>query len=184
MHKNGQFEYIRTCNSVKYRSAINLYEYKIMRIGQFWRLLNFMRFLIMRFYCQKDSSYMTRNLLKEQDAEKSGSRTPGRVQRTIDRGINLLLALYDPLLSSFFFFFLSRLLVSKPHTKSMQQRFRLHEHCSTPDLARSTSLVHACEPRKWFWFVRVKQLLVLCPCLHCSTRMTSLKAERPAQVSK
>ena len=49
-----------------------------MQIGQFWRLLNFMRFLIMRFYCQKDSSYMTRNLLKEQDAEKSGSRTPGR----------------------------------------------------------------------------------------------------------
>ena len=41
-----------------------------MRIGQFWRLLNFMRFLIMRFYCQKDSSYMTRNLWKEQDKEK------------------------------------------------------------------------------------------------------------------
>ena len=27
-----------------YRSAINLCEYKIMRIGQFWRFKNFMRF--------------------------------------------------------------------------------------------------------------------------------------------
>ena len=48
-----------------YCSAINLCEYKIMQIGQFLRLLNFMR-----FYCLKDSSYMTRNLWKEQDKEK------------------------------------------------------------------------------------------------------------------
>ena len=53
-----------------YRSAINFCGYKIMRIGQFWRLLTFMRFLIMRFYCQKDSRYMTRNLWKKQDEEK------------------------------------------------------------------------------------------------------------------
>jgi len=41
-------------------------------------------------------------------SEKSGSRTlghiytPGCIQRTIDRGINLLIALYDALLSTFF----------------------------------------------------------------------------------
>ena len=52
-----------------------------MRIGQFWRLLNFMRFLIMRFYCQKVSSYMTRNLRKQQDKGKSGSRTSGCILR-------------------------------------------------------------------------------------------------------
>ena len=62
-----------------------------------------------------------------------GPCTLGHIQRTINRGINLLVALYDALL-------LSRLLVSKPHTKSMQQRFILHEHCSMPDLARSTHM--------------------------------------------
>ena len=87
-----------------------------MQIGQFWRLLDFMWFLIMRFYYQKDSHSMIRNLWKEQDEEKKrlayfGLRTPDHVQRTIDRGINLSIALYDAL-------FLSSLLVSKPHTKS------------------------------------------------------------------
>ena len=84
-----------------------------MQIGQFWKLLNFMQFLIMRLYYQKDSSYMTRNLWKEQDVEKSGLRTSGHVQRTINRGINLLVALYNALLN-----YLSQLLISKPHTKS------------------------------------------------------------------
>ena len=46
----------------RYRSAIHLFEYKIMQIGQFWRLLNCMRFLIMRFYCQKDSLYDTESM--------------------------------------------------------------------------------------------------------------------------
>jgi len=50
----------------------------------------FLRFLIMRFYCQKDSRYMTRNQWKKQDEEKKqlayfGLRTPGRVQRTMGR---------------------------------------------------------------------------------------------------
>ena len=37
---------IRMCVSCNtYRSAINLCEYKIMRVGQFWRFKNFMRFL-------------------------------------------------------------------------------------------------------------------------------------------
>ena len=64
-----------------------------MRIGQFWRLLTFIQFLIMRFYCQKDSRHITRNLWKEQDEEKKqlayfGQRILGSV------------------------------LISKPHTKS------------------------------------------------------------------
>ena len=42
---------LATCYTV----VLEIYEYKIMRIGQFWRLLNFMR-LIVRFYCQKDST--------------------------------------------------------------------------------------------------------------------------------
>ena len=62
----------------------------------------------MRFYCQKDSRYMTQNLRKEQDEEKKmqlayfGPRTLGRLQQPIDRGINLLVALYDALLNTSF----------------------------------------------------------------------------------
>ena len=53
---------------------------------------------------------MTQNLWKEQDKEEkriaySGPRT------ALNRGINVLVALYDD-------FFLSQLLVSKPHKKS------------------------------------------------------------------
>ena len=86
-----------------YRSAINLCGYKIKQIGQFWRLLNFMRFLIMQFYCQKDSSYMTWNLWKEQDEEKKWL-TYFRPHTTHYRGINLLVALNDALLNPFFCF--------------------------------------------------------------------------------
>ena len=119
---------------IKYRSAINLFEYKIMRIGQFWRLKLY-GISIMQFYCQKDSNYMTPNLWKEQKEEKKRLAYFG--PRTMHyRGINLLVSLYDALLNPFFCLD-SWLLVSKPHTKE-QQRFRLHEQCLTPDLARST----------------------------------------------
>ena len=49
-----------------------------MRIGQFWRLLNPMRFLIMRFYCQKDSNCMTWQSMKGA-RQRDGLRTPGRI---------------------------------------------------------------------------------------------------------
>ena len=49
---NNKLHRIYTSLYNVYRSAINLYEYKITQIGQFCRLLNFMR-----FYYQKDSSY-------------------------------------------------------------------------------------------------------------------------------
>ena len=51
---------------------------------------------------------MTQNLRKEQDEEKKmqlayfGPRTLGRLQQPIDRGINLLVALYDALLNTSF----------------------------------------------------------------------------------
>ena len=112
-------------------SAINLCEYKIMRIGQFWRLLNLWD--LCGFIARKILAIWQRIYERSKTKNKSGSRTSGRVYTTHYRGINLLVSLYDALLICLD----SRLLVSKPQTKE-QQRFRLHEHCLTPDLARST----------------------------------------------
>ena len=51
-----------------------------MRIGQFWRLLDFMRFLIIRFYCQKDSRYMNdTESMKGARRKKSVLRTLGHI---------------------------------------------------------------------------------------------------------
>ena len=78
-----------------------------------------MRFLIMRFYCQKDSSYMTQ-IYERSKTQKKAARvlraaysSPHTAHYRL-RHINLLVALYNALLNTFF----SQLLVSKPHTKS------------------------------------------------------------------
>ena len=110
----NQFRFGYVQWTLLYRSDINLCEYKMMQIGQFWRLLNFMWFLIMRFYCQKDSSYMTRNLWKEQDEEKKAAC--------------ILRAMYNALLRhkfvgstirhTFEYIFFVSTTRSKPYTKS------------------------------------------------------------------
>ena len=56
-----------------------------------------------------------------------------RPHTTHYRGINLLVALNDALLNPFFCFDYSFYALHEE-----QQRFRLHEHCLTFDLARST----------------------------------------------
>ena len=96
----------------KYHSAVNLCEYKIMRIGQFWRLLklyaifNYAILLPERF-----SLYDTESMKGARRRKKSGLRTlgqysgphtPSRVQYTIDQGINFLVTLCDAILSTFF----------------------------------------------------------------------------------
>ena len=64
--------------------------------------------------------------------KKSGLHTSGCIQHTVDQGINLLATLYAALLNTFFCLDYSFLSLKE------QQRFRLHEHCLTCDLARST----------------------------------------------
>ena len=112
-------------NILLYCSAINLCEYKIMWIGQFWRLLNFVQFLIMWFYCQNDSSYDTESMRGARQSKKKKRLAYSGLRTALDLGINLLIALYDAL-------FWSRLLVSKRHTKSSSATLQ-YLHSYFPD---------------------------------------------------
>ena len=143
--------------------------------------LNIMRLLIMRFYCQKDSTW---NGIYE------GSKTRQKKARVLRAAYSALsrhkfVGGTIPYTTHFWTSLLSRLRVSKPHTKGssaldyiIDSRVTMTTWTLFSAPIYVSSCVHACEPWKWF---RVKQLTVSYSCLLSSTRMTSLKAERPRQ---
>ena len=159
-------------NKSRYRSARNLYEYKIMRIGQFWRLkfyatFNYAILLPERFY-------LTQNLWREQDkAQKKEARLLRAACRAHYRGINLLVALYDALLNTSF---VSTWVVSKPHTKGSSALDYIVNAQATSAHATQHTCMWACESD-----FESKQLTIPYSCLLSLTRMTLLKAEQPQQ---